>query len=62
MIGTRLLVELPYPGLDHFYLEDVETFELKDFLEICDQYGFQSFERDELTWRRQFNMKVGGRR
>jgi 5'-3' exonuclease len=62
VIGTRLLVELPYPGLDHFYLEAVETFELKDFLDICNQYGFHSFERDELTWRRQFNMKVGGRR
>lgn len=62
VVSTRLLVELPYPGLEHFRLEDVETFELSDFLSICDEFGFRSFERDELTWRKQFNMKVGGYR
>lgn len=61
VINTRLLVELPYPGLGRFHLEGTEVFELSDFFSICDQYGFQSFVRDEMLWRKRFNMRTGRR-
>ena len=61
VVNTRLLVELPYSGLEPFYLEDVEVFETDDFLDICSEFGFRSFERDEQAWRQQFNMRTGRR-
>ena len=61
VVNTRLLVELPYSGLEPFYLEDVEVFETDDFLDICDKFGFRSFERDEQVWRQQFSMRTGRR-
>ncbi len=61
VVNTRLLVELPYSGLEPFHLEEAEVFGARDFLDICDEYGFRSFERDEQAWRQQFSMRTGGR-
>ncbi len=61
VVNTRLLVELPYSGLEPFYLEEAEVFGARDFLDICDEFGFRSFERDEQAWRQQFDMRTGGR-
>lgn len=57
---TKIQVELPFPGLGRFCVEDTEIFEAKDFLSICDEYGFRSFIAQESIWQDYFNMK--GRR
>lgn len=55
---TLSLIELPFLGLGSFHLELVETFELKDFLSICDEFGFRSFINASQVWQEQFDMKV----
>lgn len=55
---AKFLTELPFPGLGSFDLEEREVFELRDFFDICDEYGFRSFAAQEMTWREQFNMKM----
>jgi len=57
---TRNLVELPFPGLGTIGLCDDERFSVKDFLDICDKYGFKSFIAQLPIWQDYFGMK--GRR
>lgn len=39
---NRQLVELPYPGTPDFKLRIDEKFEMKDFVGVCEQFGFRS--------------------
>lgn len=55
---TKDLVELPLVGMFEELLLREETFFVKDFLAICDKYGFRSFIRQEQVWRRNFDMKT----
>jgi len=54
---NRFLVELPFLGTKHIKLQDDDDFYSRDFLDICEQYGFVSFEREEQKWADQFKMK-----
>jgi len=58
MERNRQLMELPLPGTPIFTLDWNETFELDDFLTICDRYGFKHFLKSEelRKWRERFNM------
>lgn len=55
---NRHLMSLPHP--DTKVLEPVggEVFDIDTFLDICNQYGFQSFQTSEALaeWRRRFGM------
>ncbi len=53
------LVGLPFKGTGKFVLNDKEVFCLDDFLDICEEYNFQSFlKQDEFkVWKRIFNMR-----
>jgi len=57
---TQSLVELPFAGVGKFPVEEREVFETKDFLDICDEYGFRSFVAQLPIWQDYFGMK--GRR
>jgi len=55
---NKLLVTLPMPGVGSFDLVENEVFYLKDFLDICDEYGFRSLLAQEQVWREVFGMEV----
>uniref|UniRef100_A0A6M3LV33 Putative exonuclease n=1 Tax=viral metagenome TaxID=1070528 RepID=A0A6M3LV33_9ZZZZ len=57
---AQSLVELPFAGTGNFFIEKTEVFDVKDFLDICDKYGFKSFIAQLPTWQDYFGMK--GRR
>lgn len=57
MFDNQFLVILPMPGTLTYKLRK-DHLTLPDFLEICDEYGFNSFKAQEQIWRERFNMKL----
>ncbi len=56
---NRVLVRLPYPGLEAFSFkaEDfVQEFREQDFVDICRQYNFRSFLQNLPEWKSVFKM------
>lgn len=55
---NRHLVSLPHPDTKFFEPVGDEVFDIDAFLDICNQYGFQSFQTSEALaeWRKRFGM------
>lgn len=55
--NTKLMA-LPWEGTEVFDPVDSESFNIDDFLRICDRYNFLSFQKTDALneWRNQFGM------
>ena len=53
------LVTLPFDGIGTFNMKFDETFAEKDFIEVCENYGFESFLSPKYlqSWIKLFGMK-----
>jgi 5'-3' exonuclease len=56
---NQVLVTLPFPGVDTFFIQEDDNLSLEGFMYVCQKYGFHSFLKSEGLdqWIRIFGLK-----